>query len=130
MYPKSQSCKLVANILTKRSYYYALTYFTQSNQIRSLYDAVPCVQNEGSPLILVHHFHPSLVAENQLEAHLEKSLHLQLTMQMLYMECHLMEVNVVPDGSALGDAYVGGDDGRAAEPVGDQVAVEHPSPAH
>ena len=73
MYPKSQSCKLVANILTKRSYYYALTYFTQSNQIRSLYDAVPCVQNEGSPLILVDHLHPSLVAEDKLETDLERN---------------------------------------------------------
>ena len=41
-----------------------------------------------------------------------------------------MEVNAVADGSALGYADVGGDDGRAAEPVGDQVAVEHPSSPH
>ena len=58
-----------------------------SNQIRlrSLNDAVPCVQDEGSPLILVDHLHPSLVAENQLEAHLGKNV--QLTTLLLSMDC-------------------------------------------
>ena len=55
-----------------------------SNQIRirSLYDAVPCVQNEGSPLILVDNLHPTPVAENQLEAHLGRSC--------LYRVAHLL----------------------------------------
>ena len=46
------------------------------------------------------------------------------------MDCYLVEVDAVADGSALGYADVGGDDGRAAEPIGNQVAVEHASPAH
>ena len=74
-----------------------------------LQDAVACLEHERFTLVLVDQPHPTLGAEDHLEA-------------------DVVEMDVVGDRAGVRDVDVGGDE-AAAESSGDQIAVPHAGPS-